>query len=334
MKKLIKYIVPLFLFFIITPVKAQVLFNETFDNYALGDFYSGTGNWHLNGSVAKILQEPNKGNVLVASVSNQGILTVLQNVSQIWGNRAVGNNVLLVEYDVYKEDFLNNSNVDQHNSELEISGVGGHLFRILFRRGYYPGSSLAESNVEVIFANNGFSRNYNNINFTKSWFTVKLYIDYNTNKKYVHIPTLNIVGEYSMGTTISVLNRILFGSRVIATNATGYTGIIAKYDNIRVTALKTIPQELIDAILSTDNFLADKFNLYPNPATNVVNITNSENMVVQQVTVYDISGKQLNTQSFNYETQIQLNVENLASGTYMLHIQTNEGLAVKKLVKK
>jgi len=57
-------------------------------------------------------------------------------------------------------------------------------------------------------------------------------------------------------------------------------------------------------------------------------------MLVQQVVIYDISGKQLNTQSFNNETEIQLNVENLASGTYMLHLQTNEGTAVKKLVKK
>jgi len=77
-----------------------------------------------------------------------------------------------------------------------------------------------------------------------------------------------------------------------------------------------------------------KFNMYPNPATNVVNIVNSENMLVEQVTIYDISGKQLTTQNYNNQTQIQLNVENLVSGTYMLHIQTNAGLAVKKLVKK
>ena len=78
-----------------------------------------------------------------------------------------------------------------------------------------------------------------------------------------------------------------------------------------------------------------KFNMYPNPATNIVNITNSENILVKQVTVYDSNNsKELNTQNFNNESQIQLNVENLASGTYILHIQTNDGLAVKKLVKK
>ncbi len=86
--------------------------------------------------------------------------------------------------------------------------------------------------------------------------------------------------------------------------------------------------------LSTNEQLSAKFNIYPNPATNVVNITNNENMLVNQVTVYDISGKQLSMQSFNNEAEIQLNVEHLASGTYLLYLQTTEGIAVKKLVKK
>src|SRR5690606_39762654 len=110
------------------------------------------------------------------------------------------------------------------------------------------------------------------------------------------------------------------------------TYIRNRYDNIKITALNAVPPGVI--ALSVDDILSEKFNLYPNPATNIVNITNSENMAVQQVMVYDVTGKQLSTQTFNNETEIQLNVENLASGTYMLHIKTNEGVAVKKVVKK
>lgn len=83
-----------------------------------------------------------------------------------------------------------------------------------------------------------------------------------------------------------------------------------------------------------NEILAEKFNMYPNPATNIVNITNRENMLVSQITVYDVTGKQMSTQSFNNEAEIQLNVENLPSGTYMLHLQTEVGTAVKKLVRK
>ena len=105
-----------------------------------------------------------------------------------------------------------------------------------------------------------------------------------------------------------------------------------RYDNIKITAINAVPPNVI--ALSTSEQLSTKFNLYPNPATSVVNITNAENMVVEQVTIYDIAGKQLSTQNFNNEAEIQLIVENLASGTYMLHLQTKQGTAVKKLVKK
>ena len=105
-----------------------------------------------------------------------------------------------------------------------------------------------------------------------------------------------------------------------------------RYDNIKITAISAVPPNII--ALSTCEQFATKFNLYPNPATNVVNITNAENMLVNQVTIYDIAGKQLSTKKYNNETDIQLNVEHLASGTYMLHLQTKQGTAVKKLVKK
>lgn len=85
--------------------------------------------------------------------------------------------------------------------------------------------------------------------------------------------------------------------------------------------------------LSTNEQLAQQFNMYPNPATNIVNITNSENLVVEKVIVYDIAGKQLSTQAFNNEQNIQLNVENLATGNYLLHLHTSQGVAIKKLVK-
>src|SRR5690606_5682127 len=89
-----------------------------------------------------------------------------------------------------------------------------------------------------------------------------------------------------------------------------YTNSVAhKLDNIKITALNAVPPH----VLSAESFLATKFNIYPNPATNVVNITNSENLLVNKVTIYDITGKQLSTQNFNNEANIQLNVAHLAS---------------------
>src|SRR5690606_2898816 len=138
-----------------------------------------------------------------------------------------------------------------------------------------------------------------------------------------YIPTLNLQTTAKF-THTKVPEGIYFGAGNLNSAS------VVKYDNIKLSALQTLPSY----ILSTNEQLAAKFNLYPNPATNVVNITNSESRLVNQVAVYDVTGKLISTQSFNEQTEIQLNIENLTSGTYLLHLQTNEGAAVKKLVKK
>jgi len=50
--------------------------------------------------------------------------------------------------------------------------------------------------------------------------------------------------------------------------------------------------------------------------------------------VYDVAGKQIFTHSYKDKHQVQLNIEELKSGTYFLHIVTDEGTGIKKLVKK
>ena len=162
-------------------------------------------------------------------------------------------------------------------------------------------------------------------NYTKSWLTIKFYVDYNTYKLYLYIPKLNILHAVPIK-QVSSLDQIFLTSSLNGT----FSGPYNKYDNVRLTALKSVPPE----VLSTNTFLSEKFNLFPNPASDVVNISNSENMIINKVDVYDTTGKLIDTQKFNNETEIQLNVETLNSGTYLLHLQTNEGIAVKKLVKK
>ncbi len=162
-----------------------------------------------------------------------------------------------------------------------------------------------------------------------TWMKLIVYLDYNNKKAYFETPYYNtiVVADFLKNSTSANLIEdfkptvLAFQVTASETNRDYYN----KYDNIKITALKNVPAY----VLGTENFLADKLNVFPNPATDIVNISNTEDLYVEKVTVYDVAGKQLNTQSFNNHTQIQLNVEHLASGTYMLHLQTNEGLVVK-----
>ncbi|HLV51177.1 MAG TPA: T9SS type A sorting domain-containing protein [Flavobacterium sp.] len=56
-------------------------------------------------------------------------------------------------------------------------------------------------------------------------------------------------------------------------------------------------------------------------------------MDIEEVTVYDMSGKTVNLQKGNKENEMQLNIESFATGNYLLHIKTEQGTAVKKVIK-
>lgn len=73
-------------------------------------------------------------------------------------------------------------------------------------------------------------------------------------------------------------------------------------------------------------------DLYPNPAKELVKIkVNSENVSLQNVFIYNVLGQQfeLPTQIDRTEATVQLN--GLASGQYVIRVQTNKGFSIKKL---
>lgn len=86
-----------------------------------------------------------------------------------------------------------------------------------------------------------------------------------------------------------------------------------------------------DPSLSTNEFEASKFSLYPNPTdTGHVTITSSNNDVIN-VQVFDILGKQIKNETLTNNT---LNVSNLKSGIYLIKITQNNASTTKKLVIK
>ncbi len=73
-----------------------------------------------------------------------------------------------------------------------------------------------------------------------------------------------------------------------------------------------------------------KAKVYPNPAGEVVNIEYSS---IKQVAVTDITGRVVLTRSFNGEKTIQLNIQNLSKGLYLLKIYSgNQPAVTEKLI--
>lgn len=79
----------------------------------------------------------------------------------------------------------------------------------------------------------------------------------------------------------------------------------------------------------SDNAVKSNLKVYPNPATDIVNV--SSNKKIENITVIDMTGKKV--QSFKAGNQI--NVSSLPKGTYILQVFYGEGAVENtKLIKK
>ena len=73
-------------------------------------------------------------------------------------------------------------------------------------------------------------------------------------------------------------------------------------------------------------------NVYPNPSNGIVNISSDKN--IDNVYVYDISGRLLKTFNQISSDRSTLNLNGFAAGTYILKIQSGKKLITKKVIIK
>lgn len=83
-----------------------------------------------------------------------------------------------------------------------------------------------------------------------------------------------------------------------------------------------------NGVLSVEDAVFEGVNIYPNPAQNVLNITNAENAQVQ---VFDILGKAILSQDIT-STNEGIDVSRLQVGTYFLRIEIDGYVTTKKFI--
>ena len=77
--------------------------------------------------------------------------------------------------------------------------------------------------------------------------------------------------------------------------------------------------------------LSAAFDVYPNPMSDLVNVTSDERIIA--IDIIDLNGRVLISQS-NVNRNAQVNVSNLPSGVYTLVIKSDNGSNFHKLVKQ
>lgn len=74
------------------------------------------------------------------------------------------------------------------------------------------------------------------------------------------------------------------------------------------------------------------FSFYPNPASSILTIRNSQN--IESVTVKDINGRNIINTSSNKSNQLKINVEELKSGIYFIQVISNGSSQTQKFIKE
>lgn len=82
---------------------------------------------------------------------------------------------------------------------------------------------------------------------------------------------------------------------------------------------------------SLDNGLA----LYPNPATNLVNLANKTNISLDKMMIYEINGRLVSQTDLRaMQGEKAVDVSSLAAGVYVVQIIGENASTVKRLIKK
>ncbi len=96
--------------------------------------------------------------------------------------------------------------------------------------------------------------------------------------------------------------------------------------------------DLNNIVLDVDEYSSLNLSIYPNPVKNTLFINNPSNIDLQEVAIYDVTGKQ--TIKFNIKDQIdifstnRLDVSQLNAGVYFINLLTNKGQKTYKLIKE
>lgn len=85
----------------------------------------------------------------------------------------------------------------------------------------------------------------------------------------------------------------------------------------------------VDRTLSSDSFFKNNFSIYPNPVSNVLNISVKNEMTINSLSITDLNGRVVSSS----DSSTSIDVSSLSSGVYFISVETNEGKGTSKFVK-
>ncbi|MFZ4581812.1 MAG: T9SS type A sorting domain-containing protein [Paludibacter sp.] len=150
------------------------------------------------------------------------------------------------------------------------------------------------------------------------------------------VPSISLLHSIkpAMGTKTVGLSFDRAGNVYVISNSTERLGVWAlpKTDNTFTTpAPSKYRISVIRAGLNNPETAANIVKVYPNPASDFIRIESAEKL--QQVDVYDFGGRLQLTVNTN-DNKIEIPINQLQKGIYLLKIKTDKGISNNRIIKK
>lgn len=165
-------------------------------------------------------------------------------------------------------------------------------------------------------------------NLYLSWYAKGQDATYSAEKYSVYVSTSSNVSSFTNAVFTETTTSEWTGHSVNLANYAGQTIYIAfrHYDVTDMFWLDIDDITISETSVGIENVNDINVAIYPNPVSSVLNV---EGEGIEQVEVMDLNGRILLTSAAT-----TLNIENLASGVYMVRVIAAEGIHVEKIVKK
>lgn len=111
----------------------------------------------------------------------------------------------------------------------------------------------------------------------------------------------------------------------------GYYGL----PNIANTSLSALTGSLCDTLTGIKELPQENFvmQIYPNPASEEINILLSKFISSGEVKIMDITGREMRSKNINHQNEIDFSMADLPAGIYFVQLKTQDGNAVKIFVR-
>lgn len=113
---------------------------------------------------------------------------------------------------------------------------------------------------------------------------------------------------------------------------TFYNNVSANIGSIDTLQSKVIDCSALDLTTGIRQNMMLKANVFPNPSNGLFMLVINENYTNATLSVFDMSGKQVDTRIFKNKNNIPLDYTNLAKGIYQLQFNTEKGNYYSKIV--